>query len=398
MIKRKIGTARHSYYFNAVIVLVLILSLNLLLAACKPSNSQDTGLIEAEYPPPQNLFITGFSGSGSERTVDLAWDAPDTGLTIITYAVYRNGVEADRTASTNYQNIIGDKNYDLYVTAIYTGDIESSPSNMVNTQIDADMPAVDSGEETAGTNGELESGTNSESTGFNENDDAEQITEYDTVASGLCSNPYYPVAVGISHTYNVTSSGGSYTFVSTVTDVRENGFTVTWVTGDATQKHEWSCQPEGLAHLNPQGAAESISIDMEDLHISGSSEVTGVSIPNSISAGDTWVQTYSGPLVLEEYDTKLECSATVSFTAVGEESVTVPAGTFTAMRVDSTSISEYVLETHGATVPLYTNNITASSWLVEGIGSVKSITNSDIKGQVSLKVTSTMELTEYSLP
>ena len=87
-----------------------------------------------EYPPPQNLQITGYSGAEATRTVYLAWEAPaDTELVIVEYVVYRDGVEIDRTTDTIYQDQIGEVDHTFYVTAIYEGDIESNRSNKVTT-------------------------------------------------------------------------------------------------------------------------------------------------------------------------------------------------------------------------------------------------------------------------
>ena len=98
-----------------------------------PSNSVITEP-ELTYPPPQNLTITGYSGgSGNNRKVNLAWEAPDSPLTIIEYRVYRAGSYVGSTTSTSYTNTIGKNNYTFYVTALYEGGIESDPSNSVTT-------------------------------------------------------------------------------------------------------------------------------------------------------------------------------------------------------------------------------------------------------------------------
>jgi prepilin-type N-terminal cleavage/methylation domain-containing protein len=89
--------------------------------------------IKTEYPPPQNLRITGYTGTGSNRKVNLAWDVPDAELTVVEYIIYRNGVEIDRTSDTSFSNKIGKTNYTFYITALYEGDNESEQSNSVTT-------------------------------------------------------------------------------------------------------------------------------------------------------------------------------------------------------------------------------------------------------------------------
>ncbi len=86
------------------------------------------------YSPPQNLRITGYTGSGSTRTVNLAWDVPDTQLVIDRYVIYRTGVEVARTTNRTYTNMIGRNNYTFYVKVIYQNGIFSNGSNSVTTQ------------------------------------------------------------------------------------------------------------------------------------------------------------------------------------------------------------------------------------------------------------------------
>ena len=98
-----------------------------------PSNTVSTE-IEIEHPPPQNLLITGYSGSGNNRYVNLAWDAPDTPLSIDHYEVYRNGIEVGTTADTSFSNKIGKNNYTFFIIAVYEDEMESEPSNEVTTE------------------------------------------------------------------------------------------------------------------------------------------------------------------------------------------------------------------------------------------------------------------------
>jgi len=100
-----------------------------------PSNVVNTAG-EYEYPPPQELYIVKYTQGGNARTVHLAWEAPDTQLTIIRYAVYRGGVEVevDWTGETSCSHRIGKINYTFYVRAVYEGNIFSDPSNEVETE------------------------------------------------------------------------------------------------------------------------------------------------------------------------------------------------------------------------------------------------------------------------
>jgi len=98
-----------------------------------PSNTVSTE-IGVEHPPPQNLSITGYSGGGNNIIVNIAWDAPDTPLSIDHYEVYRNGIEVGTTTDTIFSNKIGKDNYTFFIIAVYEDEMESEPSNEVTTE------------------------------------------------------------------------------------------------------------------------------------------------------------------------------------------------------------------------------------------------------------------------
>jgi len=407
MKKRKNITGWQKRYFTKFTVTLLVISLILMVVSC----SRAVEVSEEKYPEPQNLYIAGFTGSGEDRVVSLAWEAPDTENTITQFVVYRNGDEVERTASTEHQSVIGSTDYDFYVTAIYEGGIESDPGNIVNTGNPADISATGPGpgkeeelQESDEGSGHLgddkkEAGNGSESgedPELKEDDDTDRKSSSYT---GPCGNPYYPVAEGVSHTYK-SSSG---TITSTITSVHEAGFTVTHDISGSTQIHEWECSPEGLVDLsNPIG--DELKVMGEGITITGKGSATGVTIPASISAGDTWSQTYKGTLEVNEYDGTLDFTVTTNYSASGEEEITVSSGTFKAIKIDSTIESDFTLKTQGISMPLYTYNATGTTWFVENIGPVKSTTKGTIEGTgqmsglLSEEFLNTTELIEYSLP
>lgn len=409
MEKRKNITAWHKSFFTKFALILLISSLILIVSSC----SRGAEVSEEKYPPPQNLYIAGFEGTGVDRAVSLAWVVPDTENTIIQFVVYRNGDEIARTSSTEYKSIIGNTDYDFYITAIYEGEIESNPGNTVNTENPEDISAAGPGtgkeEETKEGNEdtgflgdgkkEVENGSESgEDTELKGDDYTESSSGY-TMISGPCGNPYYPVAEEISHTYK-SSSG---TITSTITSVNDAGFTVTHNIGGSAQMHEWECLPEGLVDLsNPIG--DELKVMGEGITITGKGSATGVTIPALISAGDTWSQTYKGTLEVKEYDGGLDFTVTINYSAAGEEEITVSAGTFKALKVDSTIESDFTLKTQGMSMPLYSYSATGTTWFVENIGPVKSTTQGIIEGigqmsgLLSEEFSDTTELIEYSLP
>jgi hypothetical protein len=308
--------------------------------------------------------------------------------------MYRNGEEVTRTTGTEYNDSIGNSDYDFYVTAIYEDGTESGPGNTINTGNPADMSPVGPGDTVKDQENDEDSGLN----GDDDKDSDPLAFNWDEILSSPCGNPYYPVVEGISYTYS--SSNGTY--ASTITDVRDAGFTVTYSIADSTQTHEWECLPEGLVDFsNPLGDA--LKVMGEGATIVGNTSVSGITIPSAISVGDTWSQTYSGTLEVQEYDGALDFSATTNYSAVSKEEVTVSIGTFEALKVNSTLEADFILKTHGMSMPLYTYNMTGTTWFVENIGPVKSASQGLIKGigqmsEFSQDFSDTTELIEFSLP
>ncbi|MGM0366185.1 MAG: hypothetical protein ACQEP5_06560, partial [Actinomycetota bacterium] len=261
MKKRKNIKVRHKRYLSKITIMLLILSLIFFISSCR----QAAGVDEAEYPPPQGLHIEEFSGSGADRAANLAWEALDTEPNVIQYVVYKfdagavkgigfenkeeidrdlldqNAEEVVRTADTNHMHIIGEKDYCFYVTAIYDGDIESSPSNVIcaGVDIDADVSPVGPG---TGEDGENGNGADLAEEG--KDPDMQPLSRD---AAGLCYNSYYPAAPGASYTYQVTGTR-SWVQTHTITDVSGDDFTEEVVQDLVTHIYEWECLPEGLVN------------------------------------------------------------------------------------------------------------------------------------------------------
>ncbi len=394
-----------------VAIIMLVLGLILMVAACR----QETGVSEYEYPPPLNLHIAGFSGTGAERAVNLAWDTPDTEYEVIQYVVYKidavigedivfeDAEEVARTADTNYKKTIGNKDYFFCVVAVYAGDNQSSPGNVINTATYiADLPPPGTG---LGDDTDSEPAEEAEKEKDLQTEKDIDLEAFCQDEIGLCYNPYYPVALGVSHTYQVTGAPSPVT--NTITDISEDGFTETWVSSDSTLIQKWECRPEGLVNMTSAFDEETIAAITEDITFVGDSTVEGISIPASLNIGDIWKQEYSGAISPEDDDTQFIFTTTVSRTAVGIETVNVPAGTFEAIRVDSIIEMDSTLKTPDGTIPFLTSSAAGSLWLVEGIGAVKVTSGMVAEGKelqpgkelpISVEVTIMHELLEYNLP
>lgn len=218
-------------------------------------------------------------------------------------------------------------------------------------------------------------------------------------ATGVCINSYYPVVQGVSHVYAGNSPDvGAFTFTQTVSEVRSDGFTLTSQFDDLTLTQEWSCGPDGIALLDYAGGGAA-AISTEGLQGTfTTTEMTGVTLPANLSAGSTWNQAFSLEAVLdmgEAGEASGTGSATIDYQAIGIESVTVPAGTFDAMRVESTLSTNIEATFAGLTVPVMLTTHTVS-WYVEGVGWVKAEETATFEG--AEPIVTTIELQSYTIP
>lgn len=214
---------------------------------------------------------------------------------------------------------------------------------------------------------------------------------------GLCSNAYYPVRQGATWNYKSTGGpAGEYNFTDTLSSVREEGFTLSTQIGGVTRTQEWSCTSEGLVALQFGGApaamlnAQNMQLNLEV------GNVSGVTFPDAINAGDQWqhnLDLQGDMTVLGEQGTATG-NAQTNFTAIGEENVTVPAGTFNAMKIQVDTTLNMNVSYQGLSIPVaFTGSYTY--WFVQGVGWVKASGTGEIEGT---SLSETTELQSYSIP
>ena len=227
-----------------------------------------------------------------------------------------------------------------------------------------------------------------------------QTSELNTshTSSELCGNALYPATQGAVWVYtSIGGPSGSFNYTNSITEVRTDGFTLTSQFTDITRTQEWACQPDGLKALQlGGGSAAGISIQGMTADLT-TSEVTGVSLPKAIPSGMKWQ--YSLALqgtVAMPGDKQSQSNGTysVSMKELGRETVTVPAGTFEAIKIQSNSTVDIIATFEGIEVPIKFNGTTIT-WYAPGVGYVKSVENGDFGGTAFSAAT---ELQSYSIP
>jgi len=216
-------------------------------------------------------------------------------------------------------------------------------------------------------------------------------------ASGDCANMYFPVIQGATWTYEVTGgSSDTAQYTDTISELTGDGFILTSEFDEVTRTQRWSCKSDGLVALDFGGASATLAV--ADLQaVFDTTEVSGITLPRDLAAGDTWSQSFKleGNQTLPG-DQTAEVKGSVDYgsTAVEIESVTVPAGTFEALRVESTTKMDITIKLSGFAVPT-TIEGTVVRWYAPDIGYVRSVETSNVLGA---EVEVTIELTGYQIP
>ncbi|MBI3150544.1 MAG: hypothetical protein HYZ21_00275 [Chloroflexi bacterium] len=215
---------------------------------------------------------------------------------------------------------------------------------------------------------------------------------------GLCDNSLYPVRQGASWAYiNSGGPNGSFAYSDTISAVRENGFTLTSQFTNVTRTQEWACETGGLKALN-LGGGITASITAQGMAAEFITTATsGISLPSQITSGMQWQYglTLQGTIPIptgEQVPSNGSYSATMQ--EMGAETITVPAGTFEAVKIQASSIVDILVPFGDMQVPMKYSG-TNLYWYAPGIGYIKSVENWDFSGT---PYTSTTELQSYVIP
>lgn len=218
-----------------------------------------------------------------------------------------------------------------------------------------------------------------------------------SATSGSCSNPLYPVKQGVTRTYSVTGlPTGASTYTETITNVGPDSFTMTTQLGNLTKNAKWDCKSDGLIELQPGGGAAMLSTTsgmQADFTVTKSS---GVTLPLKISAGDAWTYSldFTSQITLNNSSGQAQGTTNYQLKALGNESVTVPAGTFNAMKLQITTTFNMQMNMQGANIP-FTLTANTTAWYAPNVGMVKQIDNADMMGGA---LNATTELQSYKIP
>jgi len=123
---------------------------------------------------------------------------------------------------------------------------------------------------------------------------------------------------------------------------------------------------------------------------------SGLTFPSQINPSDQWQQTldFTGNVTVSNEEAEATGDAQMNFNAVGNESVTVPAGTFDAVKVDVNVTLNINASYAGITLPV-TFSGDYTYWFAQGIGWVKATGTGNVLGN---SFSETTELQSYNIP
>jgi hypothetical protein len=213
----------------------------------------------------------------------------------------------------------------------------------------------------------------------------------------LCSHPFFPVSETAEWHYRAGMPSLPILMgedVVRATNLTEGGFEMVRRVSDAgTLVRRWTCAADGLSDL--ERPATVVADDAPQAEGTVQYEAaTGTTLPRPElwAAGYSWVQTssgsFAGPDVIPGANPRAESSVPRTHTIVGQEAVSVPAGGFSAWRVQTTATGPVTVEIGGQQQTFEVTN-SQTAWYVENVGLVKSTFSTDEM------VVDTMELLSY---
>ncbi len=211
----------------------------------------------------------------------------------------------------------------------------------------------------------------------------------DGLSSPACANPYLPVRQGATWDYRL-SNDVTDTFTRPITELTPDGFVdQDEFSAGAVRRGRWQCENGSLIYLTPGPVAGSVFAGPMQTEVTLESN-QGFYHPADLHPGQTWQQktVFKGKSTLEGAGV-LESRSEVNYACRAEafETVTVPAGTFEAVRVTCETHHTLTLAV-GMTFELTTHS---TLWLARGVGLVKAIDKTE-------GPPSTLELLAYHLP
>ena len=187
--------------------------------------------------------------------------------------------------------------------------------------------------------------------------------------ANACDHPYLPLRSGASWSYDSSEGGMTWNVTSAGGSAESASAAMAFSMAEVTFTVNWTCSSGGITSYDFGNITSSAFGEIVTLDIVNSS---GSWLPpaESLVPGYSWSNAYTMVVSssFEGASVELTTSTSESWSVGGMETISVPAGTFDALRIDGTSTVE-MSGFMGITVPPSTTSQTF--WFAEGVGIVR---------------------------
>lgn len=187
----------------------------------------------------------------------------------------------------------------------------------------------------------------------------------------LCSHPYFPAKNGYRVDYKSSANNRISNYNLSVSDVTRDQATMTFSMGTTTIAHRIGCTDNGIVEHQFLNLSSLLTGGIVEIESRGA---TGTMLIRDLRPGARWSQGFD--FITTSYAGELRMvmgsNVTIDREAISEESVTVQAGTFTAMKVKSKINMRNKLMMDAGTNDLPLITLEQNEWWVRGKGLVKS--------------------------
>ena len=209
-----------------------------------------------------------------------------------------------------------------------------------------------------------------------------------SVRATACDHPYLPLRTGASWSYAGSDGDLAWSVTSASGSADEASATMDFAAPSVTMTVHWTCGSAGIVSYDLVSLS---ALDLGNVATMDIVDTSGTWLPpaENLAPGSSWSNEYTMVVSVPDAGDLGDMSTRVSesWTVAGVETVSVPAGTFEALRIDGTATM--TMSTPMGDMPAIA--LSMSYWFAKDVGIVRSTHSSE-------GFSSQSELTSYSVP
>jgi hypothetical protein len=204
-----------------------------------------------------------------------------------------------------------------------------------------------------------------------------------------CDHPYFPMRAGATWTYSTSDGVLSWSIGGASGSDTSASATMSISVAGASLETHWTCTSEGI-----------VSYDFSSISAPGLGTVASFDVTNTsgtwlppaegLTPGASWSNSYTTSVTTSSGGVSFDVTSTTdeTWSVTGTETVSVPAGTFEALRVDGSAT--YTVS-GSFPIPIPASSSQFTYWFAEGVGIVRFVYSGE-------GYSSGGDLTAYSIP